>query len=129
MLKCLESERSRVQVSPEAWYWKQGDLKMELVLHIEGANYAKLKEKLLTDETVNRASIVFKDAKQFGKEGGYLCIVSGTDERCKKALELAKDEGGSDLAKEVSGDEKEKILKQIKEEENKAIEGFGNILG
>lgn len=102
---------------------------MELVLHIEGANYQKLKEKLLTDEIVNRASIVFKDAKQFGKESGYLCIVAGTDERCEKAIELSKDTEGNEMAKEIKGEEKEKILKQIKEEENKAIESFGNILG
>ena len=102
---------------------------MEVILHTEGKNYRKLKEKLLADETVNRASIVFKDAKQFGKESGYLCIISGTGDRCERAKELAKDEEGNELATEISGEEKEEILKKIKEEEDKAIEGFGDIFG
>jgi enoyl-[acyl-carrier-protein] reductase (NADH) len=102
---------------------------MEIILHVAGNSYAKLKEKMLADEIVNRASIVFKDAKQFDKEGGYLFIVTGTEERCKRALELTKDEEGNELATEISGKEKEKILKKIKEEEDKAIEGFGGIFG
>jgi hypothetical protein len=102
---------------------------MEVLLHAEGDNYRKLKDMLLADETVNRASIVFKEAKQFGKEGGYLCIVTGAEDRCKRALELAKGKEGNKLATEVVGKEKEEILKKIKEEEDKAIEGFGGIFG
>jgi hypothetical protein len=106
---------------------------MEVIIHTDENNYRKLKEKLLADEAVNRASIVFKEAKQFGKEGGYLSIVSGTEDRCKRAIELAKglgkDQKGSELAKEIVGKEKGEILKKIKEEEDKAIEGFGGIFG
>ena len=102
---------------------------MDVILHAEGKNYRKLKEKLLADEIVNRASIVFKDAKQFDKESGYLCIVGGTEDRCERAKELAKDEEGNELATEISGEEKEEILKKVKEEEDKAIEGFGDIFG
>lgn len=102
---------------------------MEVILHTEGDSYRKIKEKLLADEIVNRASISFKDAKQFGKESGYLCIVKGEEERCKRALELTEDEEGNELATEIKGGEKEEILKKIKEEEDKAIEGFGSIFG
>jgi hypothetical protein len=110
---------------------------MEVVLHAEGENYKKIKDKLLTDEVVNRASITFKDAKQFGKDSGYIFIVNGEEHRCKRALELAKGEvdkesegkNGIELAKEVTGKEKEEILKKIKEEEDRAIEGFGGIFG
>ncbi len=102
---------------------------MEIVLHVKGKEFTNFKEKLLGDEIVNRASIVFKDAKQFGKDSGYFCILSGTEDRCKRAIKLTKDEDGNELAKEIVGEEKEKILKKIKEEEDKAIEGFGNILG
>jgi len=102
---------------------------MEVVLQVEGKDFTKFKEKLLADEIVNRASIVFKDAKQFDKESGYLCIISGTEERCGRAKELAKDEEGNELATEIAGEEKEEILKKIKEEEDKAIEGFGGIFG
>lgn len=102
---------------------------MEIVLHIEGKEFTNFKEKLLRDEIVNRASIVFKDAKQFGKDSGYFCILSGTEDRCKRAIELTKDKDGNELAVEVADKEKEEILKKVKEEENKAIEGFGGIFG
>jgi hypothetical protein len=105
---------------------------MEVVLHATEGNYTKLKERFLLDETVNRASMTFKDAAQYGLKGGYVLIVNGTDERCKKALELAKDKvDGNDmeLAIEVVGKEKEEILRRIKEEEEKAAEGFGSIFG
>jgi len=102
---------------------------MEVILQVEGKEFTKFKEKLLGDEIVNRASIVFKDAKQFGKDSGYFCIVTGTENRCKRAIELAKDKDGNELAVEVADNEKEEILKKIKEEETKAIEGFGGIFG
>ena len=102
---------------------------MELILHVDGNNYKKLQEKLLADEVVNRASIKFKDAKQFGKEKGYLCIVSGTEERVEQAKKLSEDKEGNKIALEITGEEKEGILKKIKEEEDKAIEGFGGIFG
>lgn len=102
---------------------------MELILHVDGSNYKKLQESLLADEIVNRASIIFKDAKQFGKEKGYFCIVSGTEERIEQAKTLIKDGEGNDIAVEIVDAEKEEILKRIKEEEDKAIEGFGGIFG
>ncbi len=103
-------------------------MSMEIILHSKGEKYSKFKESILKDETVNRASIVFKDAQQFGKEDGHVCIIRGDEERCNRALELAKTDGEK-LAEEIKGKEKEVILKKIKEDEEKAIEGFGNILG
>jgi hypothetical protein len=105
---------------------------MELILHSIEGNYAKLKDRLMMDETVNRASMVFKEAGQFGLKGGYVIILSGSEDKCKKALELAKEQVGGktiELAKEVTGKEKEQILRMLKEEEEKAAEGFGNIFG
>jgi len=99
---------------------------MDIVIHSEGDNYRKLKEKLLSDDFVNRASISFKDAKQFGMDTGYVCVVSGDEERCEKALEIAKE---NELGKEIEGEEKKKILSKMKEEGNKASEGFGSIFG
>jgi len=97
---------------------------MELLLLIETKDYAKVKDTLLRDDIVSRASLIFKEAKGFGKEEGYYSYISGTDEQCKKALELTKD-----LIKEIKDRKKEKIIKKIKEEEGKAMEGFGNIFG
>jgi hypothetical protein len=105
---------------------------MEIILHAMEGNFAKLKEKFLMDETVNRASMTFKEASQFGLKGGYLMIVKGADEKCLRALELSKEKvSGKDveLAVEIKGREKEEILAKIKEEEDKAAEGFGSLFG
>ncbi len=96
---------------------------MELVLHFKPENYAKCREILLTDDVVGRASLNFKEGSAFGKDG-YICYMSGTDEQCKRALELVKE-----IAQEVSDDEKSVIIAKIKEEENRALESFGDILG
>ncbi len=106
---------------------------MEIVLQMETKNYQKVKDILLKDDFVSRASIVFKEGGIVGKEG-YFCYVSGSDERCKKALELVKQKDEKtgevvELAKEVTGNEKDGLIKKIKEEEDKAVEGLGNILG
>lgn len=92
---------------------------MEIVVFVEQENFEKLKDALFKDEIVSRASIKYKSAKDFGKEGYYF-IISGNEEQIKKARELCKE-----LGEEV--EEKEKILEENKKEEEKAIEGFGNI--
>jgi hypothetical protein len=106
-------------------------IKMEIVLHIESKDYAKVKEILLKDDIVSRSSMTFKEGGIIKKEG-YYCYLSGTEEQCKKALELIneKDENGEEveLAKEASEEEKEELINKIKEEEDKAIEGFGGII-
>ncbi|MEM5797360.1 MAG: hypothetical protein QXD72_00570 [Candidatus Aenigmatarchaeota archaeon] len=96
---------------------------MEIVLHFETENFAKGKDILLKDDLVGRASIVFKEGSIIGKEG-YYCYLSGTEEQCEKALELMKD-----IGEEVKDETKSQLIGKIKEEEEKAIEGFGNILG
>lgn len=106
---------------------------MDVALHIENVDaYKKLKDKLLADETVNRASIVFKDAKLYTQKAGSLIVVSGTEDRLKAALDIAKAEKTSDgkpAARELEGREKEEILRKLKEEEDRAIEGMGGIFG
>ena len=83
----------------------------------------KVKELLFKDEIVSRASILFKDGKEFGKEG-FVFIVSGTEEQCERAKELVKE-----LAEELKDKEKEEIIKKVEAEQAKAAEGFGLILG
>jgi len=96
---------------------------MDVLLLIETKDYQKVSEMLKKDEVVSLASLVFKDAKQFGKEG-YYCWISGLEQQCKKALELTKE-----LAKEITGKEKEEFMKKMREEEERAVEGFGAIFG
>jgi hypothetical protein len=105
---------------------------MEIVLSMEQKNLQKVKDILLKDDVVSRASIVFKEAKGLTGKEGFYCYLSGSEEQCKKALEKVKikDEKTSEvteLAKEVSGKEKEEVVSKIKEEEDKALEGFGGI--
>jgi hypothetical protein len=96
---------------------------MELVLLIETKNLQKTKDILLKDNEVSRASIIFKEATAYGgKAGFYYCYISGLDDLCKRAMEIAKD-----LVKEAKDKEKENLIKKIKEEEDKATEAFGGI--
>ena len=65
---------------------------------------------------------------------GYYCFLSGTDEQCKKALEMIKAKNpktGEEFvyATEVTGEEKVKVIKSIKEESDKASEAFGSLFG
>ncbi len=63
---------------------------MEKLFFVEMSKLQKVKEILLKDELVSRASIVFKDAKMLtGKEGHY-CYISGLEEQCDKALKILK---------------------------------------
>ena len=96
---------------------------MEIVLLIETKNYQKVRDILLKDEMVSLASVTFKEGGFIGKKD-YYCYISGLDEQCKKAVELTKD-----LAKEVSGKEKDEVINKIKEEEAKAIESMGSLFG
>jgi uncharacterized protein (DUF2164 family) len=96
---------------------------MDLLLFSKRENSKKLEEKLKKDDLVSGASIKVRDAIIVNKDGVYFYL-EGTEDKIKKAKELAKD-----LGEEVLGEEKEKVVKILKEEEERAIEGFGAILG
>jgi hypothetical protein len=96
---------------------------MDLLLFSKRENSKKLEEKLKKDDLVSGASIKIRDAGIVNKDGVYFYI-EGTEDKIKKAKELAKD-----LGEEVLGEEKEKVVKILKEEEERAMEGFGAILG
>jgi len=98
-----------------------GDELMELVLYVKGEVVEKLRERLLKDDQVSRANILFKDAKLLGREGYYVRVL-GSEEQCKRALELSKE-----LAEEVSGEEKERVLKRLKSEDEEMLSGFSGI--
>jgi len=96
---------------------------MEIVLKIKKENLQKVKDILLKDDTISRASLIFKEAKSLGFNGNeYFCYISGLEEACKKAKELTKDSAEITNKKEEEG-----IIKKIKEEEESAMSGFGNI--
>lgn len=97
---------------------------MEIVLHIESKNLQKLKDALLKDDVVSRSSIVFKEGQSLISKEGYYCYISGTEEQCNRAKEI-----GKDLAKEAEAKDKDEVIRKIKEEQDKAAEGFGGIFG
>jgi hypothetical protein len=96
---------------------------MDVVLKFEAKGLQKMKDVLLKDDSVSRASVTFKDAGFIGKEG-YYCYISGLEEQCKKAVELTKG-----VAVVVEGNEKEEVIVKIKDEESRATEGLGGIFG
>jgi hypothetical protein len=108
---------------------------MELVLSMATDKYQKVKDKLQKDNLTSRASMVFKEAKTISEEkDGYYCYISGTEEQCKRILELIAPKNPKTgevfvYATEVSGKEKDLVISKIKEEEDKALEGFGGIFG
>ncbi|MCD6125921.1 MAG: hypothetical protein J7J19_02805 [Thaumarchaeota archaeon] len=94
---------------------------MELILYVKGEDSEELRKILLEDEVVSKANVVFKDAKMLGKEGYYVRVL-GSEEQCKKALELSKD-----LAEEVTGAEREKVISILREEDERMLSGFSGI--
>lgn len=97
---------------------------MEIVIKIKKENLQKVKNLLLKDETVSKASIIFKEGKSLGLKEDYYSYVSGTEDACKKAEKLTKELG--EIVKEK---ETKKIIEKIKEEEESAMQGFGSIFG
>jgi hypothetical protein len=96
---------------------------MDLLLFCKKENSKKLEEKLKKDDLVSGASIKVRDAGILNKDGVYFYL-EGTEDKIIKAKELSLG-----LAEEVWGNEKENVIRILKEEEEKAMEGFGAILG
>jgi len=96
---------------------------MDLLLFCKKENSKKLEEKLKKDDLVSGASIKVRDASILNKDGVYFYL-EGTEDKIIKAKELSLG-----LAEEVWGNEKENVIRILKEEEEKAMEGFGAILG
>lgn len=98
---------------------------MDIIFKVEKKNLQHAKDMLLKDELVSKASVLIKEAKSLGlKEEVYYCYISGLEEACKRAEKLMKE-----LGKKVSEEDKEKIINLIKQEEESALTGFGNIFG
>ncbi len=96
---------------------------MKEVWFVEKDKTAKAQETLKKDELVGRQSITVRDAESLGmkKEGSFL-VVDGSKKALKQAEKLLKG-----LAKKSK--KKDKVVEKIKEEEESAVSGFGNLLG
>lgn len=80
-------------------------------------------ENILNREPIVRQSILIRTASSVGsKKEGNILLLEGTDEACREAIVALKG-----IAEELHGNEKESIIKSIKDAEERAMEGFGNI--
>ena len=92
-------------------------------LLVKAENKIKAEDIVKKDDIVNRGSITIKQPASLGfKEDGFFLVIDAQPEAIKHAEKLLK--GVAEKYKN-----KEEVLKKIKEEEDKAIEGLGNILG
>ena len=95
---------------------------MEKILKTTKSNFEKVKEKLLKDDQVSRISINFREGSIVGENDTYFVYLQGPEETVKRAVDLVKD-----LTEELPEEKEKEVLQKLKEEENQAIEGFGNL--
>jgi len=96
---------------------------MREVFEVSADNKSKAEELLKKDEEINRGSITLRTAGSLDmNEDCYFIILDASEERLEKAKELLKD-----IAKPSK--HAKQVLERLDEQENAAIEGFGNILG
>ncbi|MBI4361783.1 MAG: hypothetical protein HY558_01270 [Euryarchaeota archaeon] len=95
---------------------------MDLVLRVPKDKYRKVRDLLLKDDTVSRASVNFREAKTLEFAGDdYLCIVQGLDGAVARAREIAQ---GCPAAEPK---ERDLVLSKLKGESEAAAAGFGSI--
>ncbi|MFC2143395.1 hypothetical protein ACFLQN_03280 [Candidatus Aenigmatarchaeota archaeon] len=96
---------------------------MKEVFIVNQDNKSKAERILKQDEKISRCSITVKEPASLDiQEEGYFIVLDAGEEDIKKAEELLKD-----LAKKY--DNSEKVIEKIKEQEDNATQGLGNILG
>jgi hypothetical protein len=80
--------------------------------------------KVTTDDTVSRQSILTRDSSSIGLKGSFLYLkIEGSDQGIKKAEELAKEQG----FKKLDNKKAKKINDKITEQEDSAASGMGMI--
>ncbi|MCX6819062.1 MAG: hypothetical protein NT129_03635 [Candidatus Aenigmarchaeota archaeon] len=96
---------------------------MKVVFLVSSENKNKAETALKGDDEISRGSITIREAKSLGfEENGIFFILDAPETAVKKAEELLK--GLGKKYKKASA-----VIKKVEEQENTAIEGFGNILG
>ena len=99
---------------------------MEWATFVKKENVRKAEEKLKSDfNLAAKQSITIRDAKslEIEKDGSFF-IINGTEEGVAKCKELIKE-----LVESVDEKYLKKAKEKIKEDEEKAAEAFGGILG
>jgi hypothetical protein len=78
---------------------------LKIVFEVEKSNLQKVKDKLLKDDVVGRASITFKEGTSLDLKDRYYFYISGTEETIKRSEELMED-----LGKKADEKTKEQVL-------------------
>ncbi len=100
-------------------------IRMKEVFFINMENYSKARNVVFADDIVARQTVNFREARALGfQKDGYYLEIDGPHEAINKAKELL-----GEMAVEAGAKEKEEVLRKIKEEEDKAAEGFGSLFG
>ncbi|MCX6815570.1 MAG: hypothetical protein NT120_01840 [Candidatus Aenigmarchaeota archaeon] len=96
---------------------------MKEVFLVKSENKQKVEDLLKKDDVVSRGSITIKVPASLDiKEDGYFFILDVGEEAMKKAEELIKG-----IAEKYKNGKK--VIEKVEEQEDSAMEGFGNILG
>lgn len=96
---------------------------MREVFKVSNENKSKVEDMLKKDEEINRGSIVVRSASSLNiNEDCYFIVLDAPEDKIEKAKELVKE-----LAEPYK--DAKKVLSKLDEQEDAAIEGFGNILG
>jgi len=106
---------------------------MEFVFSIESKDYGALKRVLdenpFADDSFAKNGYTLKESAALGlKSGAYVLYFESADEALAKKL-AEKLKTALPNAKETTGEEKAKIIAQIKSESDSAAAGFGSIFG
>ena len=98
---------------------------MKILFYLEKDKYQRANDIVLKNDVLSRQSINFREAGSLGlKETGYYLELDCSEEAVPEARNILKD-----LAKELTGKEKEKILEIIQKQDEAANAGFGAIFG
>jgi len=98
---------------------------MKIVFNISTDKRAEAENLVRADDVINRQSIIIRAAESLGISGlekCYIMIIDGSEQAVQQAKELLKDKA------EIIDDSRA-IIEKIKEEEDNAVQGFGNIFG
>ena len=99
------------------------------VFYIKPEKYKEAKKVVEADpyaeDSFAKAGYKLKEAKVLGVgEEGYYLYLDASEEFLQKAREKLKD-----VSEELEGEDKEKVVKAVQEEEEAASAGFGSLFG
>ena len=98
---------------------------MRALFQLPREKQKQVEQLVMKNDILSRQSIVFRESVSLGLKGSdYYLEINGSEE----AIQLAK-ETLKDFAKEVTGQEKDRILEIVRKQEEAADAGFGAIFG